>query len=660
MSHLLCIPFKKTLSIDLKQKLANVIDSTFFQTSSIFGDDLSAINRMREDLINIDVSESGLQKMKTYYICFSKLKEKFPDNQIEYTWFQTLGRKSYGCSHTCFLFEEINVVYNIGAMYSLLAMENSDGSVEGLKKSCHYFQYSAGCFGHIIKLLESADEKLLDRKTLTALNYLMLAQAQEAFWFKAVKDSHKDSLIAKLALQVSELYDTASKHAHTSEIIRTDWVEHLKSKSLYFSAVAHYRNSIALGEKEAYGAQIKSLQESLKHLNKASLGDESALLFRERVENTLKSCERDNDLIFLQGIPSIVPEIRPALMVRNLYFAGLEHPAPDSTPDSAGTSLFKNLLPVSIMESSTAFGERQQLYVKEYVTDTIRALNKLLNGELPSCEIPSSLKPLEPKELETYEDSLKELSTNNKQVYALLCQANELLQQESETDSSLRTKHGSLRWTLPESDTVNKEYRARYQKLMLYLQRGTSIDKETFELFETVDKMLVSSPIRLPESNDPLVKEVLSIIKKRDDYVTKVEQKCMTNKILPKIITAYKSSGLTDFESIYNEHLRIFDEDLQFVRDEKRRNQVLCEKLASSANKESKMKRLDPKDLYIQDFKHSLEILGQVKENIIGGTKFYQDLLKNASGLLNDIQVFELARRKEKKALEAKLVGELC
>jgi len=49
----------------------------------------------------------------------------------------------------------------------------------------------------------------MDDVTLDCVKYLMLAQAQECFWQKAVVDGKKDSLIARLAAQVSDFYAQA-------------------------------------------------------------------------------------------------------------------------------------------------------------------------------------------------------------------------------------------------------------------------------------------------------------------------------------------------------------------------------------------------------------------------------------------------------------------
>lgn len=59
-------------------------------------------------------------------------------------------------------------------------------------------------------------------ETLGALSALMLAQAQEIFVHKAIHDSMKDGIVARLAAQAEELYADALK-LFQKEIFRAFW-----------------------------------------------------------------------------------------------------------------------------------------------------------------------------------------------------------------------------------------------------------------------------------------------------------------------------------------------------------------------------------------------------------------------------------------------------
>ena len=59
-------------------------------------------------------------------------------------------------------------------------------------------------------------------ETLGALSALMLAQSQEIFVHKAIHDTMKDGIIARLAAQAEELYAEALK-LFQKEIFRSFW-----------------------------------------------------------------------------------------------------------------------------------------------------------------------------------------------------------------------------------------------------------------------------------------------------------------------------------------------------------------------------------------------------------------------------------------------------
>jgi programmed cell death 6-interacting protein len=56
----------------------------------------------------------------------------------------------------------------------------------------------------IIPDMRSTPPEDMDNMTLESLERLCLAQAQECFWQKAVKDGMKDATIARLAAKVSD------------------------------------------------------------------------------------------------------------------------------------------------------------------------------------------------------------------------------------------------------------------------------------------------------------------------------------------------------------------------------------------------------------------------------------------------------------------------
>ena len=124
--------------------------------------------------------------------------------------------------HNNLKFELANILYNLAALYSQLAIASNRSSTDGLKTAASYFSQSAGVLTHlkneVIPELRTAPPEDMDEHTLDSLIKLQLAQAQECVWQKAVMgknpdrsefqnlniklDHLKNGLVAKLAAKV--------------------------------------------------------------------------------------------------------------------------------------------------------------------------------------------------------------------------------------------------------------------------------------------------------------------------------------------------------------------------------------------------------------------------------------------------------------------------
>lgn len=190
-------------------------------------------------------------------------------------------------------------------------MSANRGTTEGLRSACNYFCLSAGVIAHlkteVIPELRATPPEDMDDSTLESLEYLMLAQAQECFWQKAVMDGFKDASIAKLAAKVCDFYGAAGDWGVKSEAISSEWIHHTTAKHHHFAAAAQYRQACACLEARRYGEEVARLKDSLacvnealkegRYINKVVLGDLMGL--KNKVTEDLKRAERDNDMIYL-------------------------------------------------------------------------------------------------------------------------------------------------------------------------------------------------------------------------------------------------------------------------------------------------------------------------------------------------------------------------
>lgn len=281
----------------------------------MFSADLAAIDQLRADAINVqEPHQSGIRKLAEYAAQLQWIGGKFPiDIGADFTWYPALGyNTSKPVTQNNLQFERANTLYNLASLYSQLATTSRRGaSAAGVKTACNYYCAAAGVLKYlresVIPELRSTPPEDMDAMTLACLEQLMLAQAQECFWLKAVQDKNKDSVVARLAASVSDYFDAAAEFGTKSSSVRSEWIHHMNAKHYHFAAAAQYRQACDCLERSKYGEEVARLKDSLdctnealaqgRYLNKQVLGDLMEL--KEKVTSVLKGAEKDNDMIYL-------------------------------------------------------------------------------------------------------------------------------------------------------------------------------------------------------------------------------------------------------------------------------------------------------------------------------------------------------------------------
>src|SRR5436190_3025906 len=106
-------------------------------------------------------------------------------------------------------YEKASIIFNISAVLSCHAANQTRSEDAGLKTAYHSFQASAGMFTYINENFLHAPSTDLSRDTVKTLIQIMLAQGQEVFLEKQIADQKKPALLAKLASQAAYSYSQA-------------------------------------------------------------------------------------------------------------------------------------------------------------------------------------------------------------------------------------------------------------------------------------------------------------------------------------------------------------------------------------------------------------------------------------------------------------------
>lgn len=394
--NILFLPFRRTNAVSMSAAIKQYISTKYDQHPDMFKTDLDTIDQVRSNAVNaLEAHISGVQKLTLYAAQLVWIGGKFPiDIGVDFTWYPALGFNTQNPeSQNNLRFELANILYNLAALYSQLALSLNRSTSDGLRAACNYFCQAAGVIAHlkntVIPDLRTTPPEDMDTMTLESIQQLLLAQAQECFWSKAVKDGYKDGLIAKLAAKVCDFYDQAAEYGTKSDIISTEWIHHMTAKHHHFAAAAQYRASRDCLDKQKYGEEVARLRDSLvcvnealkesRWINKIVLGDLNGL--KARVSEDLKRAEKDNDVIYLIPVP-------PKSELKTLDRAGMATarvPQEVSDPYSAldgkgafGQPLFARLVPYAVHVAVSIYDERKERLVNTTVIDELEGLTQRL------------------------------------------------------------------------------------------------------------------------------------------------------------------------------------------------------------------------------------------------------------------------------------------
>lgn len=649
--NLLYIPFRQTDTIDLGDQLRSIIKQDYFQSPSNFEKDLSEIRNLRNQvsiLKDEKVSSNDEAICTKYYSQLNNVIKKFPDECIEFSWYGTLGHgKSGPTKFRSLRLEQMNIVYQLGCFYSQAALSESRHSDEGLKKSCSYLQYSAGCFEYMIEQIKIENQKStgmikvprdLQPETLEFLRLLMIAQAQETIWQKSLTSEMKDSVISRLAIQTSEYYSTAAKLGNSSEYIKLEWINHVTVKQYHFRAAAHYRVSVLNQESFKYGEQVANLKIALKCCDLAfkskryvsTIVIEDLEGLAETIKTTLRVAEKDNDLVYLKPVPH-EKDLKPipgASLVKSIIPEVLHSP-------NSSKILFKELLPYIIIQVGQAYRERQDTFIRDHFINPIQSLNKMLYKFLTERSLPASIDTIQKpenipesivqhsQEIISYggtkfiKDSFNEISKLTLQSRHSLEGCQERLKIEADEDDILRERQGSQRWSRPSSNVAASELINKISKMEKYLDQakeGDDIVKTQYHEIESYLKTYCggykelirfipnSTYMKLDAKINGIIIELRDLIDEtgkledqRKQFLNSLQIKGRNNNILPSIIeffkkkqdSLYKDDDTIDemsFERVYENHIAMFNKDLRLL-EELKHKQISLESKIDELNK---------------------------------------------------------------------------
>ena len=622
-------------------------------------------------------------------------------------------------------FELANILFNLAALYSQLGFATNKTAVEGLKTASGYFSSAAGILAflrtNIIPDMRSSPPEDMDDMTLQSLEELFLAQAQECFWSKAVKDDMKDGTIARLAAKVSDYYSQASDYAIKSDAVSTEWIHHMEAKHHHFAAAAQYRQSRDCLEKRKYGEEVARLRDSItcvnealkasRWINKVIIGDLNGL--KTRASEDLKRAEKDNDVIYLQPVPA-KSEIR-TIDRANMVAA---RPPKDVSESMSmigdgllfGQPLFAKLVPYAVHIAARIYDERRDRLVNQSIIADLEAMTARLRELLQSLNLPGSLQALEkplgiPPSLVSKAEELRQqdgLHRLRKTVddtakvkandLAIFEEGADALYAERAEDDAARAKFGTDRWRREPSDIVAKDLFTKIGEIQGYMRSAESSDKLVQDKMQSSERVLgiLTSSNKAIEAYVPssrqanmtaqveressklrtCLQEASRLESRRKRKIEALREKAKGDDINPDL--RKETSRLerefpmqkiepAQFEDLFEERLQRYEVDRGMLAQEEEDQDHVSARIRDANTAFLNARRGDhstkDREKALQELENGYVKYKEIISNLDVGRKFYNDLANIVTRFRENCKAFVRHRRAEAADLEADITN---
>ncbi|XP_035991274.1 tyrosine-protein phosphatase non-receptor type 23 [Fundulus heteroclitus] len=342
-----------------------------------YNEQLKKLETLRQSAVNVTRDFEGCSTLRKYFGQLHYLQSRVPlgggqEAAVPISWTEIFSGKTV--THNDISYEQACILYNLGALHSMLGAMDNRVSEEGMKVSCTHFQCSAGAFSYLRDHFSHNYSVDMSHQILNLNINLMLGQAQECLLEKSMLDNRKSFLVARISAQVVDYYKEACRALENSETasmlgkIQKDWKKLVQMKIYYFAAVAHLHMGKQAEEQQKYGERLAYLQSSLDKLGEAiklAKGQpdsvQEALKFTmDVIGGKYNSAKKDNDFIYHETVPSLetLASVKGAPLVKAL-------PVNPTDPSVTGPDLFAKLVPMAAHEASSLYSEEKAKLLRD-------------------------------------------------------------------------------------------------------------------------------------------------------------------------------------------------------------------------------------------------------------------------------------------------------
>jgi len=691
---------KEPVPADFSTPIRNYIQEFYQEDPDSYKNELQQLHLLNSSILNVTRDNQGCITYRKYFAQLQFLQSRFPMSvggtaAVSFTWYDVYTGDPI--VQKDIRFEQACVLFNLGGLYSQLGANEQRSTDESMKIACTYFQCAAGAFQYL-KENFNFDLPDLGSDILKLKSMIMLSQAQECLLEKSIRDNRKNTLIARISMQIKEYYQEAVKlleSSGTSEMgsqLRKSWTKHLQMKINMYSATTYVYMSNEADSEHKFGEKVAYLKAATERINEAFKISknqpeqvlETLKFLRDVVGNKFEAAVKENDFVYHELVPELdkLPEIKGVSLVKAVPFQY-------NDPSISGPDIFQRLIPMRAHEASSLYSEEKASLLRT-ITAEIEEKDLRLSESLTSMHIDDLINPVDEslpeslvvkcKELRESDDvvsktaeQIKELAMLSEEFEAIFNDFSTKLKsiEEYEREAKVGDCEGGVSAELEglkkefiQCNDANEKARDTNMTLCSHFEEN----REVIEFLQGPDDHILAS---LPSQNfidapsdEPVVqriRELLGAIEKmkmqRKDFEKQLREELSKDDVTSLLVI--KEDG--NQEEFFKNQLAKHDAKLAMIRQNLAAQDNILTQLTEANAKYAgtRMAALEvakKREDKVQMFLGHATLFLEVKSKLSHGLAFYNDLRDTLKKLEKKVNDFYQKREKEKAEFLAKKV----
>ncbi|XP_072797272.1 tyrosine-protein phosphatase non-receptor type 23 isoform X2 [Vicugna pacos] len=667
-----------------------------------YNEELKKLELLRQNAVRVPRDFEGCSVLRKYLGQLHYLQSRVPmgsgqEAAVPVTWTEIFSGKSV--AHEDIKYEQACILYNLGALHSMLGAMDKRVSEEGMKVSCTHFQCAAGAFAYLREHFPHAYSVDMSRQILTLNVNLMLGQAQECLLEKSMLDNRKSFLVARISAQVVDYYKEACRALENPDTasllgrIQKDWKKLVQMKIYYFAAVAHLHMGKQAEEQQKFGERVAYFQSALDKLNEAiklAKGQpdtvQDALRFAmDVIGGKYNSAKKDNDFIYHEAVPALdtLQPVKGAPLVKPL-------PVNPTDPAVTGPDIFAKLVPMAAHEASSLYSEEKAKLLREMMAK-IEEKNEVLDQFMDSLQLdPETVDNLDiyshippqlmekcaalsvrPDTVRNLVQSMQVLSGVFTDVEASLKDIRDLLEEDELLEQKLQEAVGQAGASTAVSKAELAEVRREWAKYMEVHEKASFTNSELHRamnlhvgnlrlLSGPLDQVRAAlpTPALTPEDKAVLqnLKRILAKVQEMRDQRVSLEQQLRELIQKDDITASLVTTEHSEMKKLFEEQLKKYDQLRVYLEQNLAAQDNVLRALTEANVQYAAVRRvlseLDQKwNSTLQTLVASYEAYEDLMKKSQEGKDFYADLESKVAALLERAQSICQAREAARQQL---------